>query len=261
MELDIPKTIKEKISTCIEMFNTLCETNGKCEGDHTWVIAGGFAAYVLKKTKTFSDIDVFIFCKSKFQIEIQFENYQVSKIGKNIINFQSAHTPLVQMVQVDFTIEDVTGIDKSSHLEMFSSYLITRFDLPICRVAIRMPIKNLQSNTCAVLDFSAYNHTHKTSLSRVMKYSVRKVENSKPNINLKQLALYSLFMADSKKQQPQAKQGKFKTHLLLLCNIRPQLLIPSFLSFQDHFETKLVIESNIKCFVLSKIYHAMSHPV
>lgn len=58
--IPVPINYKSEISETLQVLNECCDN---CSADHNvWIIAGGYATFLMKKTNFFNDIDIFVYC-------------------------------------------------------------------------------------------------------------------------------------------------------------------------------------------------------
>lgn len=181
MILDIPDIVKTDIMQALEMFNEICTG---CEGDHQqWAIAGGIVSFLLQKTTTFNDIDLYVNCSKHFK---QSETYAVTEIafGEN--------RPLIQIIRVNFNLDiDKKFMKTLTVWDFFAAYILLNFDMPICRCAFKFV-----TNKCYVLDMTGFNYVSKHVKSyRLKKYAARVIPHELAIPNLKKQVLFNIFIS------------------------------------------------------------------
>ncbi|KAK3923263.1 Holliday junction resolvase RecU, partial [Frankliniella fusca] len=135
--------------------------------------------------------DIFVFCNGKLeQVPIFDETESGVNIFRNVASLTHA-TVKTQIIQVNFEA-DVKNLNV--FFDLMALYIVSKFDLPICRVAVNFPLDE-SSNEIYVLDLSSiskYNDNVKPE--RVEKYALRQTINLKRNVpSLQLLATQALF--------------------------------------------------------------------
>lgn len=96
-------------------------------------------------------------------------------------------------LQVPFTIERTNEAFGFDVIDMFAMYVLCQFDLPLCRLALRFSLKDL-NKSCYCLDVSAIDFIKEnTQESRIEKYEERRRKRHVQPPSLKILCLMSLF--------------------------------------------------------------------
>ncbi|XP_034245757.1 uncharacterized protein LOC117647893 [Thrips palmi] len=146
------------IKRAIELFEKF-KCKG-CNGGHQWTGAGGYGAYLAGLTVEFSDIDVFINCTRLLGGDTL--NLKVAKIKTNA-NVSTVYwkpqypRPVVQFIQVTFEIglpKSIASSDRT-YRELMAMYVISKFDLPITRVAVILPLTELKRGY--IIDGSSFD--------------------------------------------------------------------------------------------------------
>ncbi len=175
----IPDQVLQDIFKALEQIDKLCSG---CDGNHSlWVIAGGLVAFLLGKTSTFTDIDIFVNCNKD---QLQWESYSVTTL-------KFENRPSIQIICVNFninlfhrTVRDLTIWD------IFASYVILDFGIPACRCAMKF-----LSSGCYVMDFSGLKlYSKNIKLRRKKKYLSRMLPHKRLVPTLQQQVLYHIIV-------------------------------------------------------------------
>lgn len=161
------------LNNCLKQINNMCR---HCDL-HAWWLCGGAAAWLLGKTNKFTNLDVYVICDGDYY-DVDFVNNHAeipfTGIGYNV-TFHLTKFPLKATHNI------------TAYMDMFCLYVLSTFDLPICRVGIHFPIRkaineyNLTGTwTCKVIDVSCMTHLKNPVTSdRINKYNQRIVKKHK----------------------------------------------------------------------------------
>ncbi|KAE8752489.1 hypothetical protein FOCC_FOCC000611 [Frankliniella occidentalis] len=197
----IPPEMKVCVNEGLNIWNEICKG---CKGNHMWFIAGGYASFLSGYTNRYSDVDVYINCtknlakgpdnpNTEVPDHIQIEKYARNVVNMHFLNTEKIPTTTVQFVQVDFSLNGPKSSPVKFLDTMMAYVLSSTFDMPICRVAIRISLA--EADDAYIIDYRAiegYNK-HPTE-SRILKYRERQVGGQSFCVpSLKSLCVRSFF--------------------------------------------------------------------
>ncbi|KAK3932675.1 Glucan 1,3-beta-glucosidase I/II [Frankliniella fusca] len=185
----IDENVRVAVRHALRMLDECCFN---CSGNHNlWTVAGGYATYILNNTNSYNDVDIFVYCNGTLtQVPIFDETESGVNIFRNVasLTYASVRT---QLIQVNF---DVNVKNFNVFYDLMASYILSKFDLPICRVAMNFPLDE-SSDEIYVLDLSSVStYDDDVKPHRVQKYNTRTEKNVKKMVpSLKLLATRALF--------------------------------------------------------------------
>lgn len=175
----MPEASIRDIHFALMMVDRLCDG---CDGNHQlWTIAGGVIAFILEKTCMFQDIDIFVNCNKDMK----------DRTSYSVFSVYNSFRPTVQVIRVNFNVNlNGRNILDLTVWQMFASYVIFNFDLPICRCALKFV-----GTQSYILDMSSFDYTFQSIREdRKMKYFHRMLPYVRLVPNLQQQILYNIFV-------------------------------------------------------------------
>lgn len=169
--------VMSTISQAFEHYNRICT---QCDNYNVWWLCGGASAYLSGTTNTFNDLDVYVVCKND---QTDGEN-RYPDLVYEINGFQYP----VQFIPVNVPFKP--NVNFASYLNYFCLYVLSTFDLPICRVALHFPLKHAVENVLCIDVTSLVYETQPVHYVRMYKYRQRQIEYVKNSCSLQLMILF-----------------------------------------------------------------------
>lgn len=151
-----------------------------------WWVAGGAASFWRGYTNHYTDVDLYICCSGMFKnpCPTMYKNMALSTSPNylahavKILNMTATNEDIlpIQVIFVKFPVPQLQP-PKGSFLDFFAIYVPSTFDMPVCRVAIRFPLKT-DNRQFLYIDITGKSTTFRTiHASRLAKYNDRRLQH------------------------------------------------------------------------------------